>query len=163
MYEVTVGNIGMVHEIADKEEATSVFEEYVSQSKRLGTRAFGEQVTLSEDGEPIEEYVPSTELIAPIINEIEQSGDVHAALFEVAEGLYWFATDYHEGMGTTLYRIMSTLGFKPAPSATGIDPESYIAQEVYEHLQSLKEPGEAEAAALALAELIEENFERTGY
>ena len=113
MYEVIVGNIGTVHTSIDRKKAEADFEEYISQSKQLGTRAFGEQVTLWEDGEPIEEYVPSTELIAPIINEIEQSGDVHAALFEAAEGLYWFAADYHGGMGTTLYRIMSTLGFKP--------------------------------------------------
>jgi len=59
-YSVTVGNIGMVWDGDDLEEATETYNEYVEQSQSGTGRAGDEEVTLwrHEDGEPIEEYFP---------------------------------------------------------------------------------------------------------
>jgi hypothetical protein len=55
--------------------------------------------------------------------------------FDVADGLYWFCMDWHSGQSSDLYRIGSTMGFKPAPSATG--PDGNTARQVYGELQQL--------------------------
>ena len=59
-YSVTVGNIGMVWEGDDLDEATETYNEYVEQSQSGTGRAGNEEVTLwrHEDGEPIEEHFP---------------------------------------------------------------------------------------------------------
>lgn len=46
MYRVIVGNIGTVYEGGKWAEASSIYEEYVSQSKNNYGRAAGEAVTL---------------------------------------------------------------------------------------------------------------------
>lgn len=57
--------------------------------------------------------------------------------FDVADGLYWFAMQYHSGGGSVLYRVGSGLGFKPGPLAKG--PEGEVAQQVYDELAQLAE------------------------
>lgn len=54
--------------------------------------------------------------------------------FDVAEGLYWFCSDYHEGQFSLLYSIMSArLGFCPSPHDHGCE-EGSLAFYVYEAL-----------------------------
>jgi len=55
-YEVLVGNIGMVHEGHDREEAETIFHQYVELSEKGVGRMGGEDVVLLEDDEPIEEH-----------------------------------------------------------------------------------------------------------
>ena len=58
-YSVIVGNIGTVCETDSLETAHSVFNEYTEQSQSDYGRAAGEDVSLLEDGEPIEELIGS--------------------------------------------------------------------------------------------------------
>ncbi len=55
-YEVTVGNIGRVHDGDSFSEAHAVFKEYVQMSSDGYGRASGEEVVIWEDGEPIDEF-----------------------------------------------------------------------------------------------------------
>jgi hypothetical protein len=55
-YQVIVGNIGTVYDDDDDQEALSIYIEYVKMSKDGYGRAGGEDVTLFEFGEPIEEH-----------------------------------------------------------------------------------------------------------
>lgn len=55
-YEVIVSNEGTVYSGDDIEKATKVYNDYVEDSKLGVGRIGGEDVTLMEDGEPIEEY-----------------------------------------------------------------------------------------------------------
>lgn len=54
--------------------------------------------------------------------------------FDAAAGLYWYAADYHEGQGSTLYRILSTLGYWPGACERG--PTEPEAEDVYRQLES---------------------------
>lgn len=56
VYEVTVGNIGLVHDGHSLKEATKEFSAYKAESKSGRGRAGGEQVVLWKDGEPVKEY-----------------------------------------------------------------------------------------------------------
>jgi hypothetical protein len=54
--------------------------------------------------------------------------------FDAAQGLYWYAADYHEGQSSLLYSILSSrLGYRPAPSESCPDPDS-IAEWFYDAL-----------------------------
>lgn len=39
--------------------------------------------------------------------------------FDIEEGIYWFANDYHGGQGSNLYRVLSTSKYHPGPMANG--------------------------------------------
>lgn len=56
MFEVIVGNIGLVHTGEDEAEAWQVYTEYQTQSLSGYGRASGEFVMLLKDGEPIAEH-----------------------------------------------------------------------------------------------------------
>lgn len=58
-YEVFCGNVGRVHDGANKRNAEKVFRAYVEESKAPRGRASGESVDLCADGEPIREFVGS--------------------------------------------------------------------------------------------------------
>jgi hypothetical protein len=58
-YSVIVGNLGTVYTGRDKVKAYKNFVEYVEQSKSAGLRVSGEDVTMTEDGEPIQEFTES--------------------------------------------------------------------------------------------------------
>jgi hypothetical protein len=49
------------------------------------------------------------------------------------DGLYWFANDWHSGMGDPLYLILSRSPFTPARNAEG--PEDEVAEYVYQELE----------------------------
>lgn len=55
-YEIIVGNIGRVYTTTNHHLAQQEFECWVHASKQEFGRAAGEQVTLFENGEPLEEY-----------------------------------------------------------------------------------------------------------
>jgi hypothetical protein len=55
-YEVYVGNIGMVYNGDNEEDARLAFDDYVLQSTAGYGRASDEDVTLMEDGEIIDEH-----------------------------------------------------------------------------------------------------------
>jgi hypothetical protein len=57
VFEVIVGNIGMVHLGTDYDEAMKHYAEYIEQSRSNVGRAGGESVILSQDGEPMREYI----------------------------------------------------------------------------------------------------------
>lgn len=58
LYEVIVGNVGLVFTGADERTARQEFSDYVRISKSGAGRAGGEDVYLFEDGDPIESYEP---------------------------------------------------------------------------------------------------------
>ena len=58
VYEVIAGNVGTVYSGPDAEAAREKFQAYVEMSAEGFARVGGEQVTLFEDGEPVEEFVP---------------------------------------------------------------------------------------------------------
>ena len=55
-WAVIVGNIGNVYSGPDEKMARATYKEYVDQSHRQYGRAAGEDVTLMQDGEPVQEY-----------------------------------------------------------------------------------------------------------
>ena len=59
-FEVVVGNIGNVYTGTNQEDARDTFAEYKKQSKSGKGRAAGEDVTLFKDGEPIDEWHPTS-------------------------------------------------------------------------------------------------------
>ena len=58
-YEVSVGNIGTVHQGRNLREARRVKAVYVAQSQTGRGRAGGEDVILWKDSEPMEEFTGS--------------------------------------------------------------------------------------------------------
>jgi len=61
VFQVIVGNIGMVHQSLDYDEAVKHYAEYIEQSRSGVGRAGGESVTLWQDGEPMREYIGTIE------------------------------------------------------------------------------------------------------
>jgi len=57
IYEVIVGNIGLVYSGGRLMEARKIFRDYVSQSKINYGRAGGEDVTMLKYGEVVWEYI----------------------------------------------------------------------------------------------------------
>lgn len=54
--------------------------------------------------------------------------------FDAAQGLYWYAADYHEGQSSELYSILSAqLGYKPAMGEGAPEVDS-AAEWVYDAL-----------------------------
>lgn len=58
MFEVSVGNIGIVHRGADPIEARRIFDYYVSLSKMGRGRAGDETVAILNGGDLVDEYDP---------------------------------------------------------------------------------------------------------
>jgi hypothetical protein len=58
MFEVIVGNIGMVYSGSDMELSNRMFEDYAIMSKLGSGRVAGENVALLQDGECIRSYNP---------------------------------------------------------------------------------------------------------
>jgi len=61
LFEVTVGNIGLVHASDSRKEAVEAYDEYVEQSRLGYGRAANEIVTLFQDGVPEKEYTPPSD------------------------------------------------------------------------------------------------------
>jgi hypothetical protein len=59
--------------------------------------------------------------------------DEKCALFDLADGLYWYCHDYHTGQWSDEYSVLSTLDYSPSPLARGVE-EGSTAQEVYSQL-----------------------------
>lgn len=79
--------------------------------------------------------------------------------FDTADGLYWFCVDHHNGQGSTMYRVMCQLEFKPGCAVSG--PEGFEAQMVYDDLAALAAVdynGAEDEAERLLAE-IKRNYE----
>ena len=70
--------------------------------------------------------------------------------FDIAQGLYWFAADYHGGQTSILYSILSQLEYKPGASENKPD-EGGVGEMVYDHLASLSGSDQDDAAEEALA------------
>ncbi len=52
-------------------------------------------------------------------------------------GLYWYCNDYHNGMWSWQYSVLSNSKYKPSPLTSGIEGEDdYDAQEYYDKLVS---------------------------
>jgi hypothetical protein len=62
-YRVIAGNVGEVHSGLDLEDARSVFNVYVEQSKARGGRVAGEYVVLFADDDIAAEYKPNTNVL----------------------------------------------------------------------------------------------------
>lgn len=56
-YDVVVSNLGTVHSGEHHLEAFKTYRAYVKDSQATFGRASGEDVTLYENGEPVQEYV----------------------------------------------------------------------------------------------------------
>ena len=59
--------------------------------------------------------------------------DEKCALFDLAEGLYWYCNDYHTGQWSDEYSVLSTLDYSPSPLADGVE-EGSAAHAVYMQL-----------------------------
>ena len=57
MFEVAIGNIGVTYRGHREDVARLVYDDYVSQSKGKYGRVAGENVTLIEDGDIIQEFI----------------------------------------------------------------------------------------------------------
>lgn len=73
-------------------------------------------------------------------------------VFDVAEGLHWFCTDYHTGQYSYLYQVLSELKVRPSP--TVIMCESDVAYLVYGYLEHEMEISER-AGETAVQEIYE--------
>ena len=51
-------------------------------------------------------------------------------LWAIEEAIYYFASHYHSGQGSTLYSVLSTSDFTPSILANEIEDET--AQEIYD-------------------------------
>ena len=59
--------------------------------------------------------------------------DEKCDLFDLAEGLYWYCSEYHTGQWSDEYSVLSTLDYSPSPLAHGVE-EGTTAHEVYSQL-----------------------------
>ncbi len=57
-FQVVVGNVGIVYDGDNDEKAEEIFEEYIEISKSGASRAGDEPVTLMEDNDIVDEYMP---------------------------------------------------------------------------------------------------------
>jgi len=72
--------------------------------------------------------------VLDIIERLEDS-DSNAAMclrFDLAQALYWHCADWHGGMSSCRYQILSTLGYSPGMSESG--PDSEASQYIYDLL-----------------------------
>ena len=81
--------------------------------------------------------------------------------FDIAQGLYWFATDWHGGQNSQLYSLLSTLGYSPGAMENG--PEEGEAKDIYDYLDGLSQtdPNKAEDAAVSLAAEVKRVYDET--
>lgn len=54
--------------------------------------------------------------------------------FDIASGLYWYASDWYDGQWHPLYALMGALQYRPGLSENG--PEEGLAQDVYDALSA---------------------------
>ncbi len=59
--------------------------------------------------------------------------DEKCDLFNLADGLYWYCSEYHTGQWSDEYSVLSTLDYPPSPLANGVE-EGSTAHEVYSQL-----------------------------
>lgn len=61
---------------------------------------------------------------------------------DLAEAIYWFASDYHGGQWSNLYSALCTSPFRPGPIAKHVTKGESLAREAYEMLveQFAREP-----------------------
>lgn len=55
--------------------------------------------------------------------------------FDVAQGVYWFAVNWHAGQWSELYRLQCTLGYQPGACENGPEHDTE-AMTVYRSLSS---------------------------
>jgi len=55
--------------------------------------------------------------------------------FDVEEGIYWFASDWHGGQYSNLYSVLSTSKYRPGINTNGCNPEESSSYVVYELLE----------------------------
>jgi len=75
-YEVIVSNMGTVLRTSSLKEAHEAFREYVTQSRTNYGRAAGENVEITRDGEPLNEYVGTQHALGADITKVRRT---HAA------------------------------------------------------------------------------------
>jgi hypothetical protein len=63
--------------------------------------------------------------------------------FDAAQGLYWYAADYHEGQSSDLYSILSTLDYHPGAMESKPDEEGMV---FYMELEDGRDPAELREA-----------------
>jgi hypothetical protein len=63
--------------------------------------------------------------------------------FEAAQALYWYCSDYHGGISSELYSILSQLDYSPSLSECGVSDDD-DSSEFYQALEN----GEIEATKL---------------
>lgn len=69
--------------------------------------------------------------------------EMEATSFDAACALHWYCADHHDGQGSDLYRILSTLPYTPGPLERG--PEGSFAAET---LYLMLERGTLDATAV---------------
>lgn len=55
--------------------------------------------------------------------------------FDIAEAIYWFASNYHGGQWSNLYSSLSTSEYRPGPCTRGPE-EGSQAELLYQELES---------------------------
>ena len=86
-----------------------------------------------------EENEPSLkeEMMGYLKNQYKGLEDVNSKdfLFDMEAAIYYFATDYHSGQSSELYRILSTSDYRPGMMSRGIDSEPETVQMLYKSLE----------------------------
>jgi len=54
--------------------------------------------------------------------------------FDIAQALYWFCSDHHEGQGSVKYATLSQLDYKPGMMENG--PNAFEPLEIYNMLRA---------------------------
>ena len=74
------------------------------------------------DVKELQEYIDERYPLA----DDDEKGD----LFNLADGLYWYCSEWHSGQWSDEYSVLSTLNYSPSPLASGVEEET-AAHEVY--------------------------------
>lgn len=54
--------------------------------------------------------------------------------FDIEAAIWWFAHDYHGGIGSPLYEVLSISQFKPSPLHRSVEDEGEVATMLYDLL-----------------------------
>lgn len=57
-------------------------------------------------------------------------------VFDVETAVYWFASDWHGGQWTNLYKALCVSDYRPGRMVNGVEDESEISMDLYKELEA---------------------------
>ncbi|MBK6942476.1 MAG: hypothetical protein IPH13_20055 [Planctomycetes bacterium] len=147
----TAGTFGLEQaedELTKEIEQNEKDEPGKSQHNEAITPPKGKQVKESREYGPetqrvldrVSEFLIPQELSA--IEGVLQHADMYedeATAFDLAQALYWYASDWHGGQWHQLYSVLGVLHYRPGNSENG--PEDGTAQDIYDALSATQTAG----------------------